>query len=266
MADAKDNQRSGGRLAPNSGGKTGRKMSGCLQEFVQAVVSGEFAEGATLPAEAELLDRFDVSRTTLRETMQYMSAQGLIRSRPRAGTVVQAKTAWQMLDPIVLEAAMSGVQDASFHRALLEARELLEPAAARLAAERGDTRELLRIAEAFDAMADAGGRENNDFSKSDLDFHTAILEASGNWVFAQFGIAIRAALLTSFRKTNRASQSFEQAIEMHRVVMEAIRMRRPDEAEAGMRALISLAKSDMDTALEESASKVAIDPAGKGHT
>lgn len=251
MADLKDTDRARGRLAPNTEGKTGKKMSGCLQEFVLAVVSGEFGEGSTLPPEAELLDRFEVSRTTLRETMQYMNAQGLIRSRPRAGTVVQPKAVWNMLDPIVLETALSGTQDVSFYLALLEARELLEPAAARLAAERGKTSDLLRIAEAFDAMAVAGGRENSDWSASDLDFHTAILNASGNWVFAQLGTAIRAALLTSFRKTNRASQSFEQAIEMHRVVMEAIQMRRPDAAEAGMRALIALARSDMDAALAE---------------
>lgn len=251
MADVKDRGKAGGRLAPNSEGRTGKKMSGCLQEFVLAIVSGEFGEGSTLPPEAELLDRFDVSRTTLRETMQYMSAQGLIRSRPRAGTTVQPKAVWNMLDPMVLETALSGTQDASFYLGLLEARELLEPAAARLAAQRGKTSDLMSIAEAFDAMTVAGGRENSDWSDSDLDFHTAILNASGNWVFAQLGTAIRAALLTSFRKTNRASQSFEQAIEMHRVVMEAIQMRRADEAEAGMRALIALARSDMDAALAE---------------
>ncbi|RVT85937.1 FadR family transcriptional regulator [Rhodobacteraceae bacterium CCMM004] len=244
-----DRAQSGAKLTAGPSAQTRRVMSGCLREFVEAVVSGEFAEGSTLPVEAALLDRFAVSRTTLRETMQYMVAQGLIRSRPRAGTVVQPRASWNMLDPMVLETAMGRPQDASFYWALLEAREVLEPAATRLAAQSSDNSALMKVAEAFDAMAEAGGRESEDWSDSDLAFHTAILQASGNWVFAQFGIAIRAALLTSFRKTNRASQSFDEAIAMHRAVMEAIRMRRPDDAEAGMRALIALARHDLEAAL-----------------
>jgi DNA-binding FadR family transcriptional regulator len=175
-----------------------------------------------------------------------MVAQGLIRARPRAGTLVMPRASWNMLDPVVLDAALEHPQDFDFYRALLEAREVLEPAAARAAAQNAENRALLKVAEAFEAMVDASGRDNESWSQADLDFHTAIIEASGNWVFAQFGIAIRAALLASFRKTNRATQSFEDAIDMHRKVLEAIRMRQPDAAEAAMRDLIALARRDME--------------------
>ena len=228
-------------------GRQGRKvMSTCLRAFVNAVVSGELPEGSTLPSEADLMARFGVSRTTLRETMQHMVAQGLIRSRPRAGTTVMPREQWNMLDPVVLDSALAHADDFAFYNALIEAREVLEPAAAAAAAASADNRALIEITRSFEAMRLSGGRDEEAFSQADLAFHTAIIEASGNWVFAQFGIAIRAALLASFRKTNRASPSFEDALAMHEHVLEAIRMRQPEEARRAMQALLGHARHDME--------------------
>ncbi|MET3599720.1 FadR/GntR family transcriptional regulator [Martelella mangrovi] len=238
----------GARLSEKSGGAGRKVMAGCLSEFVNAIVGGEMPEGALLPSEAELMARFKVSRTTLRETMQYMVAQGLIRSRPRAGTVVQPRAAWNMLDPLLLDAALDHEQDFAFYDALLQAREVLEPVSARQAATNADNAALIAVTEAFEAMVEASGRDTEAWSQADLDFHTAILAASGNWVFVQFGVAIRGALLASFRLTNRASHSFDDAIALHRQLLEAIRLRQPDEAEAVMRELIARAREDMEQA------------------
>lgn len=98
-------------------------------------------------------------------------------------------------------------------------------------------------------MVEANARDTEDWSRADLDFHTAIINASGNWVYRQFATAIRAALLASFRLTNRASQSHEQAIATHQEVLEAIRMRRPDAARQAMERLIGVARSEMTDAL-----------------
>ena len=78
-----------------------------------------------------------------------------------------------------------------------------------------------------------------------------IINASGNWVYRQFATAIRAALLASFRLTNRASQSHEQAILKHQDVLEAIRMRRPDAARYAMEQLIGVARSEITDALRK---------------
>ncbi|WP_045679461.1 FadR/GntR family transcriptional regulator [Martelella endophytica] len=236
----------GARLSEKSGSAGRKVMAGCLSEFINAIVSGEMPEGALLPSEAELMERFGVSRTTLRETMQYMVAQGLIRSRPRAGTVVLPRAAWNMLDPLLLDAALDHEQDFAFYEALLEAREVLEPVSARRAAMNADNAALIAVTEAFEAMVEASGRDTESWSQADLDFHTAIIAASGNWVFMQFGVAIRGALLASFRMTNRASHAFDDALELHRRILEAIRLRQPDVAESAMRELIARAREDME--------------------
>ena len=100
------------------------------------------AEGSTLPNEAELTDRFGVSRTTLREAMQHLSALGMIRSRTRAGTTILPRENWNYLDPLVLDATLKFGTDDRFYTSLIDARLLLEPAAAAQAASNATARQL----------------------------------------------------------------------------------------------------------------------------
>lgn len=222
-----------------------------LHHLVEKIVSGEIAEGSTLPNEAELTERFGVSRTSLREAMQYLSALGLVRSRTRAGTTVLPRENWNYLDPLVLDVMLSTGTDKTFYTSLIDARQLLEPAAAAHAAANATARQLAQISKAFEDMVEANSRDNEAWSRADLEFHAAIIDASGNWVYRQFGSAIRAALLASFRLTNRASQSHEQAILKHYEVLEAIRMRRPEAARYAMEQLIGVARSEITDALRK---------------
>lgn len=223
-------------------------MDGVLSELVERVVSGDWREGELFPPEDRLLEELNVSRTTLRESLQHMVAQGLIRSKPRAGTVIQPREQWNLLDPIVLSAALRHIRDSKFYENLVDARLLIEPEAAALAARAGSPRSLAAIASAFADMVDSEGRDTESWSMADLAFHTAIVEATENWVYRQFIVAIRAALMASFQMTNRASQSHEEAIATHRKVYEAIQRRAPDEARHAMFELIELARRDMSRA------------------
>lgn len=222
-----------------------------LHCLVEMVVSGRFPENSTLPNEAELTEQFGVSRTSLREAMQYLSALGMVRSRTRAGTTVLPKENWNYLDPIVLDVMLSVGADEAFYSSLIDARQLLEPAAAAEAATKANARQLYRISKAFEDMVEANSRDTEAWSRADLEFHTAIVNASGNWVYRQFASAIQAALLASFRLTNRASQSHEQAISSHQDVLEAIRMRQPEAARQAMAHLISSARGEMTEALRQ---------------
>ncbi len=222
-----------------------------LHCLVEMIVSGTFPENSTLPNEAELTDRFGVSRTSLREAMQYLSALGMVRSRTRAGTAVLPKENWNYLDPIVLDVMLSVGADEIFYSSLIDARQLLEPAAAAQAATNANARQLYQISKAFEDMVEANSRDTEAWSRADLEFHTAIINASGNWVYRQFASAIQAALLASFRLTNRASQSHDQAIASHRNVLDAIRMRQPEAARHAMEYLIDAARSEMTEAIRQ---------------
>lgn len=237
-----DGLRMGGLERPGTKRKV---MDSVLAGLVDRIVSGDLPEGTTLPTETELQEAYGVSRTTLREAMQYVAAQGMVRSRTRAGTLVMPHSQWNYLDPLVLEAAMRHARDDRFYLALLEARRMLEPAAAEMAASRASAAQLADIARAFERMVASQGRDTEAWSLADLEFHAAIIDACGNWVFRQFAIAIRAGLLASLQMTNRYSQTFDHAIGLHGKVLEAIRMRQPAKARAAMEVLIGTAHSDL---------------------
>ncbi|HSW20185.1 MAG TPA: GntR family transcriptional regulator [Ramlibacter sp.] len=60
------------------------------RELTRAIADGRYAIGAHLPTEAELCERFDISRFTARAAVQVLATAGLVTRRKRAGTIVIA--------------------------------------------------------------------------------------------------------------------------------------------------------------------------------
>src|SRR5580765_4649539 len=62
------------------------------------IVGGELKPGDPLPPEDELIADLAVSRTVLREAVRVLAAKGLVEARPKTGTRVRPRTAWNVLD------------------------------------------------------------------------------------------------------------------------------------------------------------------------
>ena len=113
----------------------------------ELMLAGELAPGARLPTEASLGEMFAVSRATVREALRLLAAQHLIRTAKgaRGGSYVTVPTAYDLAESlssgIVLLAA---AEDVTFSQ-LLEARELIKVPAARLAARRHQTVDMVRL-------------------------------------------------------------------------------------------------------------------------
>jgi DNA-binding FadR family transcriptional regulator len=118
------------------------------------IVNGDIRPGEVVPVEAGLT----ASRTVLREVIKVLAAKGLVESRPRTGTRVRPRHAWNLLDPDVLAWHQEGASTAAFLRQLSEVRLIVEPAAAELAARRAGESELQAIDEAYRDMVAGGGR------------------------------------------------------------------------------------------------------------
>ena len=126
---------------------------------------------------------------------------------------------------------------------LFEARQTIEPAAARLAAQRATAADLATMERAYLDMTAA--RDADDFvgfNEADKDFHTAMLAASHNFVFRQLATTISAALVYSFNVTAR---ELGHTLPLHGVVLEHIRMRDADGAGAAMLELLEAARGDL---------------------
>src|SRR5206468_12646009 len=144
------------------------------------IVTGNLQPGELLPAEPEL----GASRTVVREAVKVLAAKGLVESRPKTGTRVRPRDAWNLLDPDVLAWQQDGAVDDALLRKLTEVRRIIEPAAAELAAARADVRDVAAMEDAFQQMEEtAQARAGTDFEafvQADMRFHLAILQACRN--------------------------------------------------------------------------------------
>lgn len=215
--------------------------------LVDAILSGVYPTGSCLPNEMELAATHGVSRTAAREAMQKLASLGLIESRRRKGATVLARESWKLLDASVLGVAVLRVTDVAFFQSLVEARLLIEPRAAELAAARASEDDLVRIEASLNAMAsEADGTRGAGWPAADVAFHAGIIEAAGNWVFTQLIGTVRAALDASVRLTGEQALSAQASLEQHRAVFEAIRRRQPAQAHAAMTRLLLATQRDFD--------------------
>jgi len=216
-----------------------------MEILATKIVSGVYAPGEKLPIEADLIEELQVSRTALREAMRTLAAKGMIVSRKKAGTVVRAMPEWNLLDADVLNWIGNIDLGEDYLREICEARLVFEPKAARLAASRASPEEVEHIVLAFDAMTEAADSNVSGWVEADVAFHKAILRAANNIVLTQLSSVLSAALRSALRSSAMARPDFGTALRSHGAVLDAIRNREPDRAEATMLSLLATAVQNL---------------------
>ncbi len=196
-----------------------------------AIISGDLQVDERLPTEDELAARFAVSRPTVREALKRLAAQNLIRSQrgPAGGTFVNRPSVEEVSASLTTATTLL-VSMGEFSLAqIAEARRELELLCCRLAVANRDAAQLARMAAEVERQADpALGDE--EFCASDVAFHRALADASGNPVLRFVMFAVIEALqpitnLVVFRFRDRTA-----IVDQHRRLLAAIDER--DEAAA----------------------------------
>ncbi|WP_347557548.1 FCD domain-containing protein [Robbsia sp. KACC 23696] len=215
-----------------------------LDRLGEQICSGHFAPGDVLPSEPELAQQLAVSRITIRESVKSLSAKGMLEVRRRHGTVVTARTRWQLFDPDVIAwRAKAGTVDTVLIRDLMELRRIIEPQAAKLAAARATDMERRALRYAYDAMAAAvAGR--GEYVPADLAFHGAIFSACNNQFIQQMQTALSAILRTSFALSSEIEGGPARSLPMHEALCRAIEQANPAAAERAALELIDRAAND----------------------
>ncbi len=189
----------------------------------QEIVAGVYPAGSLLPNAQDMCARFSVSRTALREAYSILSAKALILARPKIGTRVRPQSEWNLLDPEVLAWHLAATPSEHLVDELFALRQMVEPPAASLAASSPSRETIQRIADAYGRMELFKNGEG-DLIGADLEFHMAILEASGNRFLAALGGLIHTALECSFRLSWRGAAGIQDnRLYQHRDIFEAIR-------------------------------------------
>lgn len=212
-----------------------------------AIVRGENAPGEQLPTEAEMSAQFGASRTATREAIKMLTAKGLVRSWPRRGTLVQSESEWNLLDPDVLVWLLDRRFSGALLKDFLQMRLAIEPAAARMAAERGS--DTVEIADALQAMRNAANGVG-DSLEADSAFHAAILRASGNRFFAQMAPLVATALRLTVRRTNQLKGVRVANVDDHEDILTAISAGNAEEAQTAAESLILEALALIDSGVD----------------
>lgn len=193
-----------------------------------AITSGLLDPGARL-REIPLSEHFGVSTTPVREALRRLQSEGLVEVHPRRGAVVLA-------------------MDESMVCNLYDLRMLLETAATRLAA----SQDVLELSQVYALMAQAealvDGPNEAEFAHVDVKLHRAIHDLSGNPELADAAERVHHRIQT-VRVRCAIPGRLRIAQDQHGDIVEALRKRKPDLAEAAARRHIESARENVLTVL-----------------
>lgn len=161
--------------------QTRRTFEGAVEQITEQIAHGELREGDRLPSERDLAALMQISRPTLREAIRVLADAGVVAVAPGPGGGMTVASEFVPKD-LVLRGSRMRLSEIP---GVLEARRLVEPRVAQLAASRATDEDLARLQGLLDQQRAlvARGRfsaEEDRFLQLDTRFHLAIARASGN--------------------------------------------------------------------------------------
>jgi DNA-binding FadR family transcriptional regulator len=212
-----------------------------VQLMARRILSGQLEEGHTISV-SSLQRELGVSLTAVREALKVLTAKGMVDARQKRGTFVRPRSDWHLLDRDVIRWQFDSDTDPQLLEELHEVRGIIEPAAARLAAERACDDDLAALETALEALATAG--DALAAVDADLAFHRALLAATNNEMLTKMEVFMETGLADRDRLVHRAKPS-DDPVPSHRRVVDKIRARDPRGAERAMQRLLDKARRDL---------------------
>lgn len=212
----------------------------------------DLAPGASIPSEAELAQRFSVSRLTVREAIKMLTGRGLLDVGRGRRAIVREPDSSAFADFLIsiLRNDQKGMFD------LIELRMMLETQSAALAAKRASRAGMQAIETAMRGMRDCNlaiesGQEQSEtrFHDFDVQFHEAIATASGNrvisFIFEAMSRPLREAFGMSRHGQTLRGNGRTNTIAAHQAVLDAIKAGNQRAAADAMRAHLKETETDI---------------------
>ena len=227
-----------------------------LQQLGSRILRGDLPPGTQLDNVEELSAAHGVSRTVMREVIRVLTDKGMLESRPRTGTRVRPRDAWNFLDPDLLAWRYGATSERVDTQALFELRRAIEPAAGALAAQRATAEQIAEL-EGYFALMEQYADDGPRFAEPDLAFHQLILRMTGNELIGSLAALMAAALAMSFRLSDANPLGQRPSLPLHRQVIDCIRNRDADGARDALLRLLDDAERDVARAIDVQASSAA---------
>jgi GntR family transcriptional repressor for pyruvate dehydrogenase complex len=206
-----------------------------MRDLIGEIVAGDLAPGDMLPKEVALAERFEVSRGVARECIRGLEERGLVRVKHGRGATVTEPAEWDVFDSEVLAAVLASPRGDELLVEAIECQRLLEVEAAGLAAQRAEHADLDALTHAVERMAEAMRRPRSaeQAQAADLDFHRAVVRASGNRAIARMSELLHRALGNAGGPRGSTSE-IQAGLADHRRILAAIAARDAAEARAAV--------------------------------
>jgi DNA-binding FadR family transcriptional regulator len=217
----------------------GRASDQLGEQLATMILSGELASGSRLPPERELMQRFGVSRTVVREAITGLASRGLLLTRPGFRPVVRQPSYETAIDALgQLVGHLMHEEEGA--RALFESRILLEAALVRHAAAHARRNDIAELRETLERNRAAIG-DPRAFYATDVAFHAVLYRLPRNPIYPAVHKAYVEWLMSHWGRMERAADVDQLNHAGHVAIFEAIVARDPDEAEAALRRHLEIA-------------------------
>lgn len=222
-----------------------------VHQIEDSICKGTLKPGDQLPAEPELAQQFNVSRTAVREAIKVLREKGLVEPYSGKGTFVTNGTSQSIRQSLDL---MIKIGQPEGSARLVEVREILEPEIAALAATRADAQHLSAMRDAI-AVMDGALDQADAFIEADNDFHLALAEAAANPLILSLIDSIVGLLREQRMEIFRSNRGGARGQFHHKRILAAIERRDPEAAREAMRAHLQQVRQDsgVSSAQENSA-------------
>jgi GntR family transcriptional repressor for pyruvate dehydrogenase complex len=208
--------------------KKTRVYEDIVAQVKDLIADGKLRPGDQLPSERELSETFQVSRTSVREAIRALESLGFIETKQGEGTYIASS-----VETLLASIAFSLSQRRDFLLQVFEARKILEPAIAALAAERATLEEVAKLETILREQA-RQITEGETGMESDTRFHSTLAEAAKNGVL----LKLNEAIVDSLRETRERSLQMDgrpaRSLTGHREILAAIRDKDPVGAREAM--------------------------------
>ncbi len=197
--------------------------------LIELIRERRLRAGDRLPPERELAASMGVSRSSLREALRALSMIGVTEMRHGDGTYLSSLEPASLMRSVglVLELSESGMEE------LFEARKLVEPGLAALAARRIDPAQLPALHRCVEVSERSVG-DHEAFMRTDLELHDLVARAAGNAILSRLIDSIGSLGIASRRTTTAIPGVEAQTVHDHRAIVEALEARDPDRAYRAM--------------------------------
>lgn len=214
-----------------------RLTESVTDQLVTRLRSGEFRPGTKLPSERELMERLGVGRSSIREALQTLIGMNLIEARPGRGYFVKAST-W---DPLPMDRVHPTLMEPQALLDLIDARMLVEPEIAALAAKHATPADLAAIRQALMRILTAARRGRTVY-RAAAEFHVEFAKAGHNGALVQMVRSLVSVMSYWGRVFEGEPERARKEIRLHRDLLECLKRQDPGEMRRKMQEHIELTR------------------------